>query len=114
MEDKPQTRGKPTIIENKKVDIRTMTNEKGQRIAAPIREKIDRSVKAKQAQTARDTKKKKSKGTSNQRGPNWNAMELVSSQSEKKEEKIAEAIGYLKKKGILVLYEGDRNMPTPR
>jgi len=102
MEDKPLAGGKPRILENKRVDVRTMTNEKGQRIAAPIREKVDRSVKAKQAQTTRD-KKKKSKGTSNQRDPNWNAMELVSSQTEEETERIAEAIGYLKK-GYLYRY----------
>jgi len=67
IEDKPQAGGKPKIIENKRVDIRTMKNEKGQMIAAPLRDKVDRSVKAKQAQaqTTRDTKKRKSKETGN-------------------------------------------------
>jgi len=114
MEEITQARGKPRIIDNKRVDIRTLKNEKGQKIAAPIRDKLVQSLKAKEEmKTARD-KRNKNKGTSKPKNPNWNEMELVSSQSEEETKRIAEAIGYLKKKGIPVLFGGgDRNMPPP-
>jgi len=110
--EEPLAGGKPKIVENRRVDIRTMTNEKGQKMAAPIRDKLAKSLKAKEEKITR-AKKNKSKGTSN-RAPNWNAMELVSSKTEEETEKIAEAIEYLKKRGIPVLFEGgDKNMPPP-
>jgi len=60
MEDKPHTGGKLRIVENRKVDVRTMTNEKGQQVAAPIIKKVNQIVKAKEAKIAkRDDEKRR-------------------------------------------------------
>jgi len=129
MEDKPHTGGKLRIVENRKVDVRTMTNEKGQQVAAPIIKKVNQIVKAKEAKMAKrddekrrmrdkpknDKGKEAGKENSKQRDPNWNMMELVSSQTEEESKRIAEAVEFLRRKGLSIhIGVGDRNMPPPR